>query len=112
MADIGVELVQESLFLTTGRDFKESVEFVDIRGVSGPWPAGDLWIELYTLPAHTEWHATISGTTATWNVPAAIVDTVPTTPIGWQLVFKPAGDTGSGECVALGCVEVISPCCD
>jgi hypothetical protein len=112
MADIGQELKPEFLWLTKNRDFKSSLEFIDVKGVSGPWPAGDLWLELYTTPAHLQWHYVLSGSTATITVPAAIVDTVPETPIGWQLVWKPATDTGTGECVALGCVEVQTPCCD
>ena len=112
MADIGTKLVPEILWLTRRRDFKDTLEYVDVRGVSGPWPPGDLYLELKTTPAMTQWHYTIAGTTATLSVPAATVDTMPQGEFGYQLVFKPAGDTGSGECVALGCVIMQDGCCD
>ena len=111
MADIGVELKPEMLFLTKHRDLKSEIEYVDVKGVSGPWPPGDLFLEIHTVPAFTEWHYTLSGTKATLKVPAATVDTIPYD-IGYQLVWKPAGDTGAGEAVALGCVIVQEGCCD
>ena len=111
MADIGVELKEELLFLTTNRDFKSELEYIDIKGVSGPWPPGDLFLELKTTPALTEWHYSLSGSTATLLVTAATADTIPDE-IGWQLVWRPTGDTGSGEAVALGCLVRQTACCD
>ena len=110
MADIGTELIPEKLFLTKHRDLLSEIEHVDVLGNSGPWPPGDLFLEIHTLPAYTNWHYSISGTKATLKVPSSVVDTIPYD-IGYQLVWKPAGDTGSGEAVALGCVVVQEGCC-
>ncbi|WKW87223.1 hypothetical protein SEA_CHARGERPOWER_7 [Mycobacterium phage Chargerpower] len=49
MADLGKPLLQESLFLVRGRDFRWTVENRDpITKALVPWPAGSLFLELET----------------------------------------------------------------
>jgi len=50
MAVIGVELDQDELVLTKGRDFKWAFVNLDASGAAQAFPDGTLYFELYTSP--------------------------------------------------------------
>ena len=112
MADIGVQHIPATLPLTYRRDFKSEIIHTDESGIVTPWPPGDLYIELWTEPARTELHYTLTGNKATLNLPQSVIDTFTFDQVGYQLVFKAAGETGGGECLAMGCAYTQTPCCD
>ena len=104
MAVIGVELNQDQLVLTKGRDFRWNFVNVDTAGAPIAFPSGTLYFEVATATPLT-WLFTISGSSAALKVESDVVGTVPNR-TKWQLVFKPTGEVAGGDIVAYGTVRV------
>jgi len=105
MAVIGVELPQDTLVLTKGRDFKWTFTNLSAAGKPIPFPAGDLYFEITTSPSPTTWPFTIVGNTATIKVESTAVDLIPDK-AKWQLVFLPDAEAAGGDALARGVVKV------
>lgn len=104
MAVIGVELEQDELVLTKGRDYKWTFVHLDDDDNPSDFPDGSLYFEFGTSPV-TIWAFDISGSTATIKVESEVVALIPDR-TKWQLVFKPLGEAVGGDPVALGSVRV------
>lgn len=105
MAVIGVELEQDELVLTKGRDFKWAFVNLDASGAAQSFPAGSLYFELYTSPTKTTWQFTITGSQAVLKVESVDVDLIPAR-TRWQLVFKQTGEAVGGDPLARGVVRI------
>lgn len=104
MAVIGVELEQDELVLTKGRDFRWTFTNLDSSGSPTAFPSGSLYFEVYTSVPKT-WTFSISGSTATIKVESDEVATVPAR-TKWQLVFRPSGEAAGGDPIARGTVRI------
>lgn len=105
MAVIGVELEQDELVLTKGRDFRWTFTNLNASGAPTNFPAGSLYFELATTPSPTTWNFTISGNTATIKIEHTQVDLIPAR-TKWQLVFRPSGEAAGGDPIARGVVRI------
>lgn len=105
MAVIGVELEQDDLVLTKGRDFKWSFVNLNDSGTAVDFPDGTLYFELYTKPTATVWSFSIAGSTATLKVESTAVDVIPAR-TRWQLVFRETGEAAGGDPLARGTVSI------
>lgn len=104
MAVIGVELEQDDLVLTKGRDFKWSFVNLNDAGTAVAFPSGTLYFELYTSPV-TTWTFSIAGSTATLKVESTDVASIPAR-TRWQLVFRETGEATGGDPLARGIVSI------
>lgn len=104
MAVIGVDLEQDELVLTKGRDFRWTFTNLNSSGAPTNFPSGSLYFEVYTDTMKT-WTFTISGSSASLKVESTEVDTVPNR-TKWQLVFRPTGEAAGGDPIARGVVRV------
>jgi hypothetical protein len=104
MAVIGVELDQDELVLTKGRDFRWTFTNLDAAGAPTDFPTGSLYFEVYTSTTKT-WNFTISGSSATIKIEHTEVDSVPNR-TKWQLVFRPSGEAAGGDPIARGVVRI------
>lgn len=105
MAVIGIDLSQDVLVLTRGRDFKWAFANIDASGTPVAFPSGTLYFELDTEPTPTNWDFVISGSTATIKVESTVTDTIPARTT-WQLVFKDTGEVVGGDPIARGVVRI------
>lgn len=105
MAVIGVELPQDTLVLTKGRDFKWTFTNLNAAGKATPFPSGVLYFEIATSPDLTVWPFTIVGNTATIKVESTDVDLIPDK-AKFQLVFQHASESAGGDPLARGVVKV------
>lgn len=105
MAVIGIELEQDELVLTKGRDFRWTFTNLDENGAATAFPSGSLYFELYTAPSTTTWTFTVVGPVATLKIESTAVDLVPAR-TKWQLVFKPTGEAAGGDPLARGVVRI------
>lgn len=106
MAVIGVDLPQDELVLTKGRDFKWAFVNLNDAGVATAFPAGTLFFEFDTTPTKTTYNFTISGSTATINLASTTWQAVLQNRTKWQLVFKQTGVTSGGDPLARGLVRI------
>ena len=104
MSTIGVDLETSCLVLTRHRDFKFTFDFYDENGVQQPFPAGQLYFEVYQSPV-LKWPFTIVGAQATVKVESDVVDKVPAR-TRWQLVWLPDGEPAGGDPLARGLVKI------
>ncbi len=104
MSVIGVELETSQLVLTKHRDFKFSFDFKDESGAAQPFPAGELYFEIYQTPV-LKWPFTISGSHASLTIQSEVVDKVPAR-TRWQLVWLPDGEAAGGDPLARGVVKI------
>lgn len=105
MAVIGVELDQDELVLTKGRDFKWAFVNLDASGAAQAFPDGTLYFELYTSPTPTIWTFTVAGSQALLKVESTAVDVIPSR-TRWQLVFRQTGEAVGGDPLARGVVRI------
>lgn len=101
---IGLQIPQETLVLTRGRDFRWTFANLDINGEPEDFPAGDLYFE-FALDPVVQWHFTIDGYVARLKVESTDVDAIPAR-TQYQLVFLPEGEVAGGDPITLGRVMV------
>ncbi|QGH79678.1 hypothetical protein SEA_ANON_6 [Gordonia phage Anon] len=106
MADIGVNVSGDTLFLWRGRDFKWNFEMLDTSNQPMDFPAGDLYFEFFVGDTEYVWDFDIDGSVATIKVESDDVDLIPARTT-WQLVFLPEGELSGGDPVAWGSTAVI-----
>lgn len=101
MADIGINVTGDTLFLWRGRDFKWNFEMLDVNNQPMDFPAGDLYFEFFVGETEHVWDFDIDGSQASIKVESTDVDKIPArTP--WQLVFLPEGELTGGDPVTWG----------
>lgn len=105
MAIFGLELIEDSLVLTEGRDFRWGFDNLGDDDEPEDFPDGELYFELYHTDPPTVWEFTITGPSAELKVESSAVDLVPSR-TRWQLVWLPDGEAAGGEPLARGRVVV------
>lgn len=105
MAVIGVELPQDELVLTKGRDFKWAFVNLGADGSEEDFPDGSLYIELKGNGVDTTWPFTIDGSNAVIKVESDQVDEIPNK-TRFHLVFQETGELAGGDPLARGFVRI------